>query len=46
MGVFQSYAAVLDSMAGYDNLLGLVIGSEIIDQSKRATTAHPFMLHD
>lgn len=30
MDVFKQYAAVLDSMAGYSNLLGLLIGSEIV----------------
>ncbi|KAF9245074.1 CAZyme family GH72 [Penicillium roqueforti] len=30
MGVFEQYAAVLDSMAGYSNLLGLLIGNNII----------------
>ncbi|CAI7601057.1 unnamed protein product [Penicillium glandicola] len=30
MDVFKQYAAVLDSMAGYSNLLGLLIGDEII----------------
>lgn len=29
--VFNQYAAVLDSMASYDNLLGLIVGNEIID---------------
>ncbi|KAJ5602418.1 Glycoside hydrolase superfamily [Penicillium hordei] len=30
MDVFKQYAAVLDSMAGYSNLLGLLIGNEIV----------------
>lgn len=30
MNVFKQYAAVLDSMAGYNNLLGLLVGDEII----------------
>lgn len=30
MDVFKDYAAVLDSMAGYSNLLGLLIGDEIV----------------
>ncbi|KAK4868636.1 hypothetical protein LT330_006838 [Penicillium expansum] len=30
MDVFKQYAAVLDSMAGYRNLLGLLIGNEIV----------------
>lgn len=30
MDVFKQYAAVLDSMAGYKNLLGLLIGNEIV----------------
>ncbi|KAJ6039031.1 CAZyme family GH72 [Penicillium canescens] len=30
MDVFEQYAAVLDSMAGYSNLLGLLVGDETI----------------
>lgn len=30
--VFNQYAAVLNSMALYDNLLGLNVGNEIVDQ--------------
>ncbi|KXG45969.1 Glycoside hydrolase, superfamily [Penicillium griseofulvum] len=30
MDVFKEYAAVLDSMAGYRNLLGLLVGSDIV----------------
>jgi hypothetical protein len=32
MSVFNQYAAVLDSMASYQNLLGLIVGNEIVDQ--------------
>lgn len=30
--VFNQYAAVLDTMALYENLLGLIVGNEIVDQ--------------
>lgn len=30
--VFNQYAAVLDSMASYQNLLGLIVGNEIVDK--------------
>ncbi|KAJ5941649.1 Glycoside hydrolase superfamily [Penicillium verrucosum] len=43
MDVFKQYAAVLDSMAGYSNLLGLLIGSEIVagpDMEDQGSTVH------
>ncbi|KAJ9491901.1 hypothetical protein VN97_g1350 [Penicillium thymicola] len=43
MDVFKQYAAVLDSMAGYGNLLGLLIGSEIFsgpDMEDEGSTVH------
>uniref|UniRef100_A0A093XQP2 1,3-beta-glucanosyltransferase n=1 Tax=Talaromyces marneffei PM1 TaxID=1077442 RepID=A0A093XQP2_TALMA len=36
--VFNQYAAVLNSMALYDNLLGLNVGNEIVDQSRQYRT--------
>lgn len=45
MGVFHQYTAVMDSLAKYDNLLGLVVGNEIVDKSEYWHTRHQ-MLED
>lgn len=50
MGVFEQYAAVLDSMAGYSNLLGLLIGNNIISSQTitgqgMKPTAHSLCAH-
>ncbi|RAO71240.1 uncharacterized protein BHQ10_007252 [Talaromyces amestolkiae] len=40
--VFNQYAAVLDSMASYENLLGLIVGNEVVDKSTQVDLA-PFL---
>lgn len=33
MTQYKRFSAVVDAMAGYDNLLGLLIGDDVIDYS-------------